>query len=124
MSLLQEQASCTPSQTPDSYIYALAPVASNGIAAITSADELLLLDRQSLQTASPLYFSDVPAGVTCMVTSNAEGSSIICAGRDGVIATFDTRSQKRTAQFNQGKDGLDCWLLIYFYLDHTDTSGR
>jgi hypothetical protein len=124
MSLLQEQASCAPSQKPDSYIYALAPIASNGIAAITSADELLLLDRQNLQTATPLYFSDVPTGVTCMVPSDAEGTSIICAGRDGVIATFDTRSQKKTAQFNQSKDGFDRWLLIYFYLDRTETSGR
>jgi hypothetical protein len=41
-----------------------------------------------------------------MVPSDAEGTSIICAGRDGVIATFDTRSRRKTAQFNQGKDGL------------------
>jgi hypothetical protein len=59
-----------------------------------------------------------------MVPSDAEGTSIICAGRDGVIATFDTRSQKRTAQFKQGKDGVDRWLLINFYLEHTETSGR
>lgn len=98
-----EVASCAPSQKADSYIYAIAPTTSNGLAAITSADELLLVDLQNLQIANPLYFAHVPVGLTSMVTGDQDGTSIICAGRDGATATFDVRSQKRTSHFTQGR---------------------
>lgn len=105
-----EAASCAPSRRGGSYIYALAPIASTGIAAITSADELLLLDRQTLQAESAVHFADVPAGVTCMVLPELEGTSIICAGRDGVIAIFDMRSQKRIVHFRQSEGYLEYWV--------------
>lgn len=98
-----EVASCAPSQKADSYIYAIASATSNGLAAITSADELLLVDLQNLQIASPLYFADVPVGLTSMVIGDRDGTSVICAGRDGTTATFDVRSQKRTSHFTQGR---------------------
>jgi hypothetical protein len=98
-----EVASCAPSRKADSYICAIAPTISNGLAAITSADELLLVDLQNLQIAKPLYFADVPLGLTSMVIGDKEGTSIICAGRDGATVTFDVRSQKRTSHFTQGR---------------------
>ena len=97
-----EVASCSPSRKADSYIYTIAPTTSNGLAAITSADEMLLVELQSLQAGNALYFADVPVGLTTMVLGDHEGTSIICAGRDGSIATFDVRSQKRASHFKQG----------------------
>jgi hypothetical protein len=97
-----EIASCAPSRRGDSYIYTIAPTASNGLAAITSADELLVLDLQSLQNANALQFADVPVGVTSMVIEDQERTSVICAGRDGTTTIFDLRIQKRTSHFKQG----------------------
>lgn len=97
-----EVASCAPSRKKDAYIYAIAPTTSNGLAAITSADELLLIDVQNLQSATPFYFADVPIGLTSMIIGNQAETSIICTGRDRTTATFDVRSQKRTSYFTQG----------------------
>lgn len=97
-----EVASYSPSRTADSYIYAITPTTSRGLVAITSADDLLLLDLQNLQDAKALYFQNVPFGVTAMTAGDLAGTSIICAGRDGVTATFDLRSQQRVSHFKQG----------------------
>jgi hypothetical protein len=100
--IFAEVASCTPSQSAGSYIYAIAPTTSHRLAAITSADELLLVDLQNLPTATPLYFTDVPVGLTSMIVDGQDGTSIHLAGRDGTRATFDVRSQRRTSYFTQG----------------------
>jgi hypothetical protein len=110
--LFGEVASCAPSHKADSYIYTIAPTASTGLAAITSADELLLLDTQHLQNASAISFPDVPSGVTSMVVGDQEAWSVVCCGRDGITATFDLRSQKITSHFKQG--GFSTCFVISF----------
>lgn len=120
---LGEVASCSPSRTADSYIYTIAPTTSNGLAAITSADELLLVDLQNLQLANALYFADVPTGLTTMVMGDYEGTSIICAGRDGTIATFDVRSQKRASHFKQGNLRI-CSAEHLSHWTHVELGGR
>ena len=100
--VFREVASCAPSQKGDSYIYAIAPTLSGGLVAISSADELLLLDLQHLHNGKALYLPDVPTGVTSMTLGDLEGTSVICGGRDGVTATFDLRSQRRVSYFQQG----------------------
>lgn len=45
-----------------------------------------------------------------MVLPELEGTSIICAGRDGVIAIFDMRSQKRIVHFRQSEGYLEYWV--------------
>lgn len=123
-----EVASCSPSRKADSYIYSIAPTTSNGLAAITSADELLLVDIQDLQLANALYFADVPVGLTTMVLGDNEGMSIVCAGRDGTTATFDVRSQKRASHFKQGNwcicfaEQTSYWTHIELRDRHTDYS--
>ena len=97
----REVSSCAPSQCQDVYIFAVAPLASRALAAITSADELLVLARDNLEHAAVARLQDVPKGPTSLVTTDA-GSTAICAGTDGVVAIFDIRLQSRAAQFSTG----------------------
>lgn len=106
MSLIyKQQWCCSPSATSDAYIYAIAPVIDTGIAAITSADELLIVDGSNLQSNQVLKFQNAPKRLTCLATAD-DGNTILCAGSDGFVATFDVRSRKRTAEYNIGTDLL------------------
>lgn len=98
----RELASCAPSQQHDVYIYAIAPLVGNALAAITSADELVLLPRDTLSASNASRVKNVPQGLTSLVTTDG-GTTAVCAGNDGVIAVFDVRMQSRAAQFLAGK---------------------
>ena len=98
----QQLAGCAPSRCEDVYIYAIAPIANRGLAAITSADELLLLDRDSLQPIDAARFQGLPRGLTSLAVVD-EGTTAICAGGDGVVAFFDLRTGSRVAHFNSGR---------------------
>jgi|SRR5271154_5401206 len=99
----RQVAACSPSQQTGTYIYTITPTVDGGLAAISSADELFLLDRQNLATTPSSRFSDVPAGVTCLTAIDEAGSGLLCAGRDGVVAAYDVRSQKQVSHFKLGK---------------------
>lgn len=98
----REVTSCAPSQQDDVYIFAVAPVMSHGIAAISSSDELLILDRDGLRAPDAIRLRDVPRGLTSLVILD-EGTAAACAGSDGTVAVFDIRSQSRVAHFKQGR---------------------
>ncbi len=102
--LYQPAATCSPSVKADSYIYSIVPTSSNGLAAITSADELVLLDRATLQKVSA--FNGVPTGVTCLQQGDKGGHILLCSGRDGSVASFDVRSKAMVSQFKLGKKRL------------------
>ena len=98
----QELASKAPSKQEDVYIFAIAPVAGRGLAAITSADELFLLSRDDLAGCNPVGIQPVPHGLSSLVVED-QGTTIICAGNDGAVVTFDSRTQSRVAHFKSGK---------------------
>lgn len=108
--LFQLSASCSPSAKDDSFIYSLTPTSSNGLATLTSADELVLLDRSNLHGISA--FTDVPTGVTCLQPGDKEGNVVICSGRDGTVAIFDVRTKTKTSQFKLGAIGY-CLLETF-----------
>lgn len=101
-------ASLAPSRTSDTYITSIVPTAGNGLAAITSAvGETLLIDRESLASTSIIRLEGSARFLTCLTRGDAEGQSIVCSDANGVVATFDVRSQKEVSKFKLGK------LLLY-----------
>lgn len=98
----QSFASVAPSRAVNAYILQLVQTFANGLAAITSADELIVVDRQNLSASQAISFSGTPTGTNCLVSADASGQSLLCSGTDGNVATYDIRSQKRTAQFHIG----------------------
>lgn len=102
----QSFASVAPSRADNAYIFALVQTFGNGLAAITSADELLVVDRQNLSTSQPILFDGTPTGTNCLISGNDSGQSLLCSGTDGNVATFDVRSQKKTSHFKIGQTPL------------------
>lgn len=98
----QSFASIAPSRTDNAYIFALVQTVGNGLAAITSADELLVVDQQNLSSNNTISFSGAPTGVNCLVSGDDSGQSLLCSGTDGNVTTFDVRSQKKTSNFRIG----------------------
>jgi len=98
----QSYASTSHSKIDNAYILSLVATFGNGLAAITSSDELFVVDRQNLASAQTVLFKDTPTGISCLVSGDVQGQSLICSGTDGVIATYDLRSQSRISQFKIG----------------------
>ncbi|KAJ9611764.1 hypothetical protein H2200_004948 [Cladophialophora chaetospira] len=95
----QQLSGCAPSRNDDVYVFAIAPTANHGLAAITSADELLLLNRDRLNSHDLATLQGVPQGVTSLVVAD-QGTTAICAGGDGNVAFFDLRTGSKTTHFN------------------------
>jgi hypothetical protein len=112
--LFGEAASTSPSHVHGSYIYSVLPVAGNRLASITSADELLFLDRARLATVSR-HHDDVPRSVSCMTGCDNAENVVVCAGGDGVVAMFDVRNDQRVSHFKIGGS-----LQFQFYCTHGD----
>ncbi|KIY02828.1 uncharacterized protein Z520_01293 [Fonsecaea multimorphosa CBS 102226] len=98
----QELASRAPSRQEDVYIFAIAPVTGRGLAAITSADELLLLNRDNLAGSNPVGIQGVPHGLSSLVVED-QGTTVMCAGNDGTVAVFDVRTPSSVAHFKSAK---------------------
>lgn len=96
-----EAAACCPSQKKDVYVFTIVPAAEGIIAAITSADELVLLQAATLQTANIFTPKDGLKGLTSLVSAD-DGTSAICAGSDGIVTVFDIRTPRLSAQFKTG----------------------
>ena len=95
-------ATCSPSSVDSSYIYSIVSTSNNGLAVISSSDELILLDRASLRQAFSVGVPQVPKGVTCLQPCNNNGNIVSCAGRDGAVVSFDVRSQTRVSNVKLG----------------------
>ena len=95
-------ATCSPSTVNGSYIYSIAPASNNGIAVISSSDELVLLDRSTLKHSFSVISPTVPTGVTCLQPEGKEGNVVVCAGRDGSVLTLDVRSRTVVANVKLG----------------------
>lgn len=99
--LFYEIASSSPSQVHESYIYSVLPVAAEWLAALTSGDELLFIDKTNLARVSR-HHNDVPKSVSCMTVCENAKNTVICAGGDGVVAIFDMRTGHRVSHFKIG----------------------
>ena len=108
--ILHQIAACAPSRTAGTYIYSIIPLGSGGLAAITSADELLVLDAQSLSSPH-VTLKNVPTGISCLTKSEQDQNVVICAGRDGVISAFDLRSQTMVVTIEQSESSSRRELL-------------
>ncbi|KIW11358.1 hypothetical protein PV08_10658 [Exophiala spinifera] len=103
MQVYQGLASRAPSAQKDVYIFAVTPLVDQALAAISSADELLILrDRGALDTSPVSAVPGVPQGVTSLVSSDA-GRIAVCAGRDGNVILVDTRAHTTAGHFKTGK---------------------
>jgi hypothetical protein len=98
----REAASSSPSQAPGSYVYSILPTIGDRLATLTSADELLVLDKTDLQSVSRLHH-EVPKSVSCMTGSENAEQTVVCAGGDGVVAVFDLRTERRVFHFQTGQ---------------------
>lgn len=96
-------AALSPSKSSDAYIYSLVATHGHGLVANTSADEVVLVDRQTLAASPVEFFDDPPKGLTSLISSDVGGQEIVCAGSDGLVASYDVRSRKKVAQFKLGK---------------------
>jgi hypothetical protein len=112
--LFGEAASTSPSHVHGSYIYSVLPVAGTRLASITSADELLFLDKASLAAVSR-HHDDVPGSVSCMTGCDNAENVVVCAGGDGVVAMFDVRNDQRVSHFKIGGP-----LQFQLYCTHGD----
>lgn len=77
------------------------PLADRNLGAITSSDELLLLSRDDLVGSHVSSLRGVPTGITSLVSADV-GTMAICAGGEGVVGMFDTRTRSRVADFRTG----------------------
>ncbi|KIW69345.1 hypothetical protein PV04_05226 [Phialophora macrospora] len=102
MQTYRQIAACAPSRREDVYVFAIAPVADRGLAAITSADELLLVNRDSLDRSTIGRLQGAPSGLTSLVVAD-QGTAVICAGDDGAVTVFDLRTGSKTVQFGLAK---------------------
>ena len=102
MSSLQPFASLAPSRQDNTYILSIVPVAGNGLAAITSAGETLLVDRENLSVSGVVRLDGLSGSLTCLTLGDALGQSIICSNSNGVVAIFDVRTQKKVSTFKLG----------------------
>jgi hypothetical protein len=93
---LHETSACSPSKRGDSYIYAIAPVSDDGLAAITSADEVVWLDRKTMQKVSEF---GLVGGITCLKKDNANKDRFFVASSTGEISTFDARLKGKSSSF-------------------------
>lgn len=98
----QPYAAVAPSRANNAYIYQLVQTVGNGLAAITSEDEVIVVDRESLSANQTIFFDRPPAGTNCLVSGDATGQILICSGTDGHVVTYDVRSQRRVSQFSSG----------------------
>lgn len=95
-------SSCSPSGQDNAYIYKILPSVDHSVAAITSFDEVLVIDRTQLESAPVLRFDGAPKALTAL-TSGDHGRSLYCAGAKGDIACYDVRIGKRTGDIKIGE---------------------
>ncbi len=117
--VFHEIASNSPSQIPDSYVYSILPIEGERLAALTSGDELLFLDKSDLQTVSR-HQDDVPKLVSCMAGCEDKKNVVICAGGDGLVAIFDIRADQQVSQFHIGQPFRSDSPTVHVLISVTD----
>lgn len=96
-----QSASCSPSSRDDSYIYSIARAFAGSLAAITSADEVLLVSSADLSATAVSHFDGSPQSLTTLAIGN-EGRSLYCGDSGGRVSCFDVRSGVKSASLDVG----------------------
>jgi hypothetical protein len=96
-----QSASCSPSSRADSYIYSIAPAYSSSLAAITSADEVLLVDGSKLATTAVSRLGSGHEGLTTLTVGN-DGRDVYCGNSGGRVSCFDVRSGVKSGHIDIG----------------------
>ena len=94
--------SCKPSVDADAYIYEIAPLPEAKLAAITSANEVLVVDGTRLTTTSISRLDGAPIGITTLSVAQ-QGRSLYCGGGFGHISHFDVREGTRSGTIDIGQ---------------------
>ncbi|KAI9837070.1 MAG: hypothetical protein M1819_000719 [Sarea resinae] len=75
-------------------------------------DSLRLFDRESLKLIPGGTYQNINEGVTCLRSLDASGTSLVTAGRDGLVRIWDTRTSTNVTTLTKQKQGailsLDC----------------
>ena len=87
------------------------------LAALTSADELILLDPRD-QFKHQTAFTDLPEGVSCIASGIAGKDELSCsllavAGADGCATVYDTRTLGAQFRFKQGKQSEPTSVQVF-----------
>ena len=99
--IYQQTASYTLSKLAGNYVYDIKPAVNGSLAAITSEDKLVVVNRSSLSQSVEWKNNGIPAGVMCLdVVDN--GTTAVTAGRDGKVVLCDIRAKKLVHKFNIG----------------------
>jgi hypothetical protein len=96
-----QSASCSPSSRADSYIYSIAPAFSASLAAITSADEVLLVDGSKLANTAVSRLGSGHEGLTTL-TVGSDGRDVYCGNGSGRVSCFDVRSGVKSGHIDVG----------------------
>lgn len=84
------------------YVYEIVPV-SDGIAVISSDNNLRLIDPLSLHNQPLQVVQNVHADVTCLKALDPQSSIVCTAGRDGRVSIFDFRSRSKVSEVRTGR---------------------
>lgn len=94
------------SDPADTYIYDIVPIAA-GLAAISSDDNLRLLDPLTLSGPPLNSIRRVNTDVTCLkavsVTTEGDAQIVATAGRDGRVCLLDCRSGQKVGEVRTGE---------------------
>lgn len=99
--IFQSFANSSPSSQNDAYIYKIVPCAGDGIGAITSADELFLINSSTLGATPANRLTSPPSQLSSLISAN-DGQMLICAGGDDVYL-YDVRSRNQAGSFKAGE---------------------
>jgi hypothetical protein len=95
-------SSCRPSADANAYIYQIAPLAEGRLAAITSADEVLVVDESQTGSTPVSRFKGVPEGLTTLSVDD-QGRNLYCGDRHGHVSQFDVRAGGKTGTIDIGQ---------------------
>ncbi len=95
-------ASCSPSAHDNTYIYQTVATIDDRLAAITSRDEILVVDGASLNSAAVLRLHGAPKGLTTL-SAGDHGRSLYCGDSAGYVSCFDIRTATKTGSFSIGQ---------------------
>ena len=95
-------ASCNPSAHDNTYVYHIAASLDNLLAAITSKDEVLVVDGAYLSSTAVSRLNGAPKGLTTLTAAD-HGRSLYCGDSAGYVSCFDVRTASKTGSFSVGQ---------------------
>ena len=98
----RQLVSCSPSAYDNTYIFHILPSIGTSLAAITSADEVLIVDGAVLSSTSVSRFVDSPKGLTTLSVSH-DGRTLFCGDNKGLVSCLDVRTGAKSGSITVGQ---------------------